>query len=92
MREWLFPICDPEFAPQEEDPPWWRLNKANWEEFRSLCLKHLIQNKTYSAAHFTDKKYVFHTNQPLINGTDYGSANNAEKLSVYDEQLCENLI
>ena len=63
--------------PLEEDLPLWKLNKANWEKFRSLCLKYHIQNDiTYSADHFTQKvitiakKSLSHTTQPLIDRTE----------------------
>ena len=32
-----FPIVPESLHPQDDDLPRWRLNKANWEEFRSQC-------------------------------------------------------
>ena len=51
MRERPFPNCTREFAPSRR----WRLNKANWEEFRSQCQKHLIVNDTETIPKFSKK-------------------------------------
>ena len=51
-----FPIVIESAFPQEEDLPQWSLRRANWVEFRSLCVKYLTQNDTtYSADLFTQK-------------------------------------
>ena len=39
-----FPIVINSLHLQEDDLPWRRSNKVNWEEFQSVCLKHLVQN------------------------------------------------
>ena len=50
-----FPIVLESLHPQDDDLPWWRLNKANWEEFRSQCQKHLIVNNTETIPEFSKK-------------------------------------
>ena len=51
-----FPIMVECVHPHEEDFPLWKLNKSNWEEFRSLFFKYFIHSDiTYSVNHFTEK-------------------------------------
>ena len=50
-----FPIVLLSLHPQDDDLPRWRLNKANWEEFRSQCQKHLIVNNTETIPEFSKK-------------------------------------
>ena len=50
-----FPIVLESLHPQDGDLPQWRLNKANWEEFRSQCQKHLIVNNTKTILKFSKK-------------------------------------
>ena len=50
-----FPIVPESLHPQDDDLPWWRLNKANWEEFHSQCQKHLIVNNTETILKFSEK-------------------------------------
>ena len=50
-----FPIVLESLQPQDDDLPRWRLNKANWEEFRSQCQKHLIVNNTETILEFFEK-------------------------------------
>ena len=50
-----FSIVLESLHPQDDDLPRWRLNKANWEEFRSQCLKHLIVNNTETILEFSEK-------------------------------------
>ena len=47
-----FPIVLETLHPEDDDLPRWRLNKANWEEFRSQCQKHLIVNNTETILEF----------------------------------------
>ena len=49
------PIVLESLHPQDDDLPRWRLNKANWEEFRSQCQKHLIVNNTETIPEFSKK-------------------------------------
>ena len=55
MQERPFPIVPESLHPQDDDLPRWRLNKANWKEFQSLCQKHLIENNTKTALEFSEK-------------------------------------
>ena len=50
-----FPIVLKSLHPQDDDLPRWKLNKANWEEFRSQCQKHLIVNNTETILEFSEK-------------------------------------
>ena len=50
-----FPIVLESLHPQDDYLPRWRLNKANWEEFRSQCQKHLIVNNTETIPEFSKK-------------------------------------
>ena len=50
-----FPIVLESLYPQDDDLRRWRLNKANWEEFRSQCQKHLIVNNTETIPEFSKK-------------------------------------
>ena len=50
-----FPIVLKSLHPQDNDLPRWRLNKANWEEFRSQCQKHIIVNNTETILEFSEK-------------------------------------
>ena len=50
-----FPIVLESLHPQDDDLPRWRLNKANWEEFRSQCQKQLIVNNTETILEFSEK-------------------------------------
>ena len=50
-----FPILLESLHPQDDDLLRWRLNKANWEEFRSQCQKHLIVNNTETILEFSEK-------------------------------------
>ena len=50
-----FPIVLESLHPQDDDLLRWRLNKANWEEFRSQCQKHLIVNNTETIPEFSKK-------------------------------------
>ena len=50
-----FPIILESLHSQDDDLPRWRLNKANWKEFRSLCQKHLTENNTKTALEFSEK-------------------------------------
>ena len=90
-----FPIVLESLYPQNDDLPQWRLNKVNWEEFRSQCQKHLIVNNTETILEFSKEliniaKHAFHTTQQLINETDLGSAKNVNRLFAYNKQLCGN--
>ena len=51
-----FSIVLESFHPQDDnDLSRWRLNKTNWEEFRSQCQKHLIVNNTKTIPEFSKK-------------------------------------
>ena len=50
-----FPNVLVSLHPQDDHLPRWRLNKANWEEFRSQCQKHLIVNSTDTIPEFSEK-------------------------------------
>ena len=50
-----FPIIIESLHPQDDDLPRWRLNKANLDEFRSQCQKHLIVNNTETILEFSKK-------------------------------------
>ena len=50
-----FPIVLESLHPQDDDLPRWRLNKANWEEFRSQCQKYFIVNNTETILEFSKK-------------------------------------
>ena len=50
-----FPIVLDSLHPQDDELPRWRLNKANWEEFRLQCQKHLIVNNTETILEFSEK-------------------------------------
>ena len=52
-----FPIVLESLHPQDDNLPRWRLNKANWEEFRCQCQKHLIVNNTETIPKFS-KKFI----------------------------------
>ena len=53
-----FPIVLESLHPQDDDLPRWRLNKANWEEFRSQYQKHLIVNNTETIPEFSKKTLI----------------------------------
>ena len=50
-----FPFVLEGLHPQDDDLPRRRLNKANWEEFRSQCQKQLIVNNTEIILEFSKK-------------------------------------
>ena len=54
-RSDYFLIVLESFHLQDDDLSRWRLNKANWEEFRSQCQKHLIVNNTITILEFSEK-------------------------------------
>ena len=84
-----FPIVIESIHLQVENLPRWKLNKACWEEFRSQCFKHLIQNNnTYSANHLTQKLITIVKTCIPYNLTSY----NQDKLWFHTELTISNLI